>query len=150
MSKQTKEFLDTCNVYIYGGKLVVLCKQFGCFDWPKTLTYEGHDYLFNGQDAMETHEGGSTYGGKAIYVPAPIPAYKDVSTVTLFESLINQWGRDNVVCVYNVDGNPEIVGVVQVNPDHYIITHPKANYMPTELTGLMMEMNTTAGVQGGA
>ena len=141
MSNETKnkEFLDTCNVFIYDGKMVVLCRQFGAFDWPKTLNYENSEWGFKEQDAMDTNEGRSAYGGKAIYIKVP-GKYKDVTPETLFEKLINQYGKENIVVISNLDGNPEVVTMVQVNQNHYIITHNNPKYMPTELTAYMLEV----------
>jgi hypothetical protein len=66
--------------------------------------------------------------------------YKDGTPETPFEMLIKEWGKENIVIISNLDGNPEVVSMVQVNQDHYIITHNNPNHMPTELTAHGLEL----------
>jgi hypothetical protein len=69
-TKQKKQecsaFLNTCDTYYNrGGDLIVLNRNFGSFDWPKTLAYHSYNWEFVSQDAMDREE--KNYGGKAIY-----------------------------------------------------------------------------------
>ena len=66
--------------------------------------------------------------------------YKDVTPETPFEKLIKEWGKENIVVISNLDGNPEVVSMVQVNQNHYIVNHNNPNHMPTELTAYMLEV----------
>jgi hypothetical protein len=63
---ETSVFLYSCDTYYHrGGDLIVLCRNFGGFDWPKELNYDSHKWEFVSQDAMMSDE--KIYGGKAIY-----------------------------------------------------------------------------------
>ncbi len=59
-------FLNNCDTYYNReGDLIVLCRNFGVFDWPTELHYHSYNWKFKSQGAMRSDE--KIYGGKAIY-----------------------------------------------------------------------------------
>lgn len=63
---ECSKFLNVCDTYYNrAGDLIVLCRNFGSFDWPKELAYHTSKWEFVSQDAMLSDE--KVYGGKAIY-----------------------------------------------------------------------------------
>jgi len=64
--QECSAFLNNCDTYYNKvGDLIVLCRNFGIFDWPKELAYHSYKWGFVSQDAMSSDE--KIYGGKAIY-----------------------------------------------------------------------------------
>jgi len=59
---------------------------------------------------------------------------------TFFEKLIDQWGRENIVCIYNVDGIDKMVSVVQVNPDKFVMNFHDSVTRSQELSLYMLEV----------
>ncbi len=59
---------------------------------------------------------------------------------TFFEDLVEQWGRENIVSIYNVDGINKMVSVVQVNQDRFIVNFHDDVTKSIELSLYMLEV----------